>query len=205
MTKTMIAPLLMTLSRVCTHDEYGGALQIFSEIQCSGEDYSPLFACSWELWPWVWCHENLLVRKPGPKWFSHIKHLFASKNIHLKVCLPKHLPGSSWKQEWLLANLATGPRPATAITGCSSTVGVAGPVGRERVWRGSFCPHCLPYSPTLAGCLTILTSLPSLPDCAAPPPGRAARGRRATFSEVEPACQSQVTNFTKGKWRTFIF
>ena len=188
MTKTMIAPLLMTLSRVCTHDEYGGALQIFSEIQCSGEDYSPLFACSWELWPWVWCHENLLVRKPGPKWFSHIKHLFASKNIHLKVCLPKHLPGSSWKQEWLLANLATGPRPATAITGCSSTVGVAGPVGREGVRRGSFCPHCLPYSPTLAGCLTILTSLPSLPDCAAPPPGRAARGRRATFSEVEPAC-----------------
>ena len=144
-------------------------------------------------------HENLLVRKPGPKWFSHMKHLFASKNIHLKVCLPKHLPGSSWKQEWLLANLATGPRPATAITGCSSTVGVAGPVGRERVWRGSFCPHCLPYSPTLAGCLTILTSLPSLPDCAAPPPGRAARGRRATFSEVEPARQSQVTNCTKGK------
>ena len=39
--------------------------------------------------------------------------------FNLKVCLPQHLPGSSWKQEWLRPNL---PSPTTAIRGCSLSV-----------------------------------------------------------------------------------
>ena len=97
--------------------------------------------------------------------------------VNLKVCLPQHLPGSSWKQEWLRPNL---PSPTTAIRGCSlSSAGVWGPAGQEGAHGGPGAggvPHCLPCSPTLAGRLTILTSLlPPLPDCARPPPGTAAR------------------------------
>ena len=68
--------------------------------------------------------------------------------LDLKVCLPQHLPGSSWKQEWLRPNL---PSPTTAIRGCSLSAGVWGPAGQEGVHGGpgagageELFPRCLP-------------------------------------------------------------
>ena len=141
----------------------------------------PLLAVSWELWPGIWRHENLLVCEPEREAYTSLHSTLHQllTALNLKVCLPQHLPGSSWKQEWLRPNL---PSPTTAIRGCSLSAGVWGPAGQEGGHGGpgagageALFPHCLPCSPTLAGCLTILTSLPSLPDCAGPPPGAAAK------------------------------
>ena len=148
---------LFALESAHTRDQYDVELVIYTVRSPGGRLkhvsylrlHLPLLAVSWELWPRIWRHENLLVCEPEREGYTSLHSILDQlvTGLNLKVCLPQHLPGSSWKQEWLRPNL---PSPTTAIRGCSASAGVWGPAGQGGHGGpgagagGALFPHCLP-------------------------------------------------------------